>query len=107
MKYQTEGNGFKIPFKTGGGFTHVPNKQAAGMLKTRQRTPEIKDSPKIDAIRLAHYGTLDKLANPYVRRSSFQFVGVCKCCGHDIRKLRLHPSKRSRLNNLRLKYHKD
>jgi hypothetical protein len=110
MKYQNdnEHGGFKIPFATGGGYTHVPNKLAAGMLKTRQRTKKIGDGPSnIDAIRLASYGTLDKLGGRFVTRGSLQTVGVCKCCGNDIRKLRLHPHFRARLNLLRDKYGRD
>lgn len=107
MKYQTDDNhgGFRIPFSKGGGYTSVPNKLAAGMLKTRQRhNGELIRKPELDAIRLASYGTLDKLGGRFVSHGSLQTVGMCKCCGHEIRKLRLHPHFRARLNLLRDKY---
>lgn len=109
MKYSSNGEhgGFKIPMKGNGGFHNVPNKLAAGMLTTRQRNKEIRDTPSIDAIRLAYYGTLDKLAGKFITRGKIHTVGVCPCCGHDIRKLRLHPDKRAKLNNLRAKYGRD
>lgn len=110
MKYanNSEHGGFKIPFKTGGGYTNVPNKLAAGMLTTRQRhNGELIRKPELDAIRLASYGTLDKLGGRFVTRGSLQTVAVCKCCGHDVKKFRLHPHFRARLNILRIKYGRD
>lgn len=103
MKYQTYKTGYRIPMQSGHGFTIVPNRKAAGFLKTAQKQT---GRVALEIGKLARFGTMDRLATLATIAQRHE-AGDCPCCGSVMKKYRMNPSKRWRLNLLREKYQKN
>jgi hypothetical protein len=96
--YEDRLSDYKIPLR-GAPAVIRPNRTAAGMTATENRSGRTGSVKKLDVLQLLVRGTTDILRGMCFRK----VPKICECCGHKTGKLTLNESGQLRLRALRRK----